>query len=103
MSLPKTAYFSPADPGEKLVLTFDFTNGLNGVTLVSPTVKATVDAGTDPNPNAILGSPAIVGATVLVPVSGMVLGVDYHITVTCTTTNNNLTLAVAGILPVRNA
>lgn len=103
MTLPKTAYFSPADPGEKLVLTFDFTNGLNGVTLVSPTVKVVVDAGTDPNPTAILGSPAIVGSTVLLPVANMMLGVDYHITVTCTTTNPNLKLAVAGILPVRAA
>lgn len=89
-------------PTEELVLTFEFAPGLSvGETLDTPTVAVEVDVGTDVNAAAIVQSSQVVGTDVLVNVAGMVINTDYHITVTCTTSNPLKTLAVAGILPVR--
>lgn len=97
-----TDRFSTIGPTEKTVLHFEFAAGLSGgETLQTPTVACTVDYGTHANPESILGSATVSGTQVLVPVSSLVNDVDYHITVTCTTSNTTKTLSVAGILPVR--
>lgn len=99
-----TKRFSNVDPGEKLVLTFQFAKGLaTGETLVAPTVSVTVDYGTDATPSAIIVGSQVSGTDVLVSVAGQKVDVDYHIKVLCTTSNANKKLAVAGVLPCRTA
>ena len=99
-----TYSFVSADPTEKLVLTFDYTDGLDvGEVLVTPTATVTLLYGVDATPQAIAGSPVVSGKTVLLPVSGLSNNVDYHIRMTCTTSSPDKKLTVAGILPVRNA
>jgi hypothetical protein len=97
-----TTRFSVVDPAEVIVLTFDFSAGLNtGETLVAPTVSVSVDYGTDPAASAIVKASQISGQTVLVQVSGMLDGVDYHLHCLCTTSNAAKTLMDAGVLPCR--
>jgi len=100
-----TSRFLPLAPTEARVLTFDFTQDMaTGETLTgSPTAAVSVDFGTDASPQAIVKQVTISGLTVLVAVSGMQNNVDYHITVTCPTSNALKTLTMAGILPVRSA
>ncbi|MDE2101733.1 MAG: hypothetical protein KGL39_31090 [Patescibacteria group bacterium] len=101
-------YFDPKDPGESLVLTYDFTLGIpSGKTLSgTPTVAITVRAGTDANASAVLaGGNSLNSAStqVYVPVAGGVNGVDYEIKVTIATTDTHTTLVLSGVLPVRAA
>lgn len=99
-----TERFSPIAPTEEKVLTFPFARELaEGETLSDPTVAVTVDRGTDATPSAIIQSAQSVGTDVLVAVHNPVQDVDYHIAVTCETSNPYNTPTVAGILPCRRA
>lgn len=100
-----TTRFSDCAPGEELILTFDFANGLDGAETLTvvDSVTVAVDYGADPDAAALVQSSAISGETVLVSVADMVANTDYRITVLCTTSNAAKTLAVAGILPCRRA
>lgn len=97
----------PKDPSEKVNVVFDFTDALAGDTISgSPTVTATVDAGTDATPSAILnGAAGVVGATVVQSVQDGVVGVDYRIEAQIDTTGSSPArrLVLAAILPVRDA
>lgn len=99
-------FFDEKDPGEVLVLTFDFTKDLGGETIVAPpAVAVTVHAGGDGTPAAILDGAAQLDATskkVLQSVQGGVAAVDYRLQVTVDT-NGGRTLVMAMILPVRPA
>jgi hypothetical protein len=97
-----TAKFDPIDKREGNVLTFKFDLGLFGAeTLVLSSATVVVDRGEDPTATSILGVPQISGKSVLLPVTNLKDNVDYHITVTCTTSNPDKTLVAAGVLPVR--
>lgn len=93
-------------PGEKVVLTFDFTNALNaGETLNgSATVSVSVRTGNDTNPAAILnGAPSAdqTGKLLLVPVQGGNDSTDYLITVIAQTSNSFKAPGISGLLSVR--
>ena len=97
----ETKRFSEVDGSEKVVLTYEFAQGLSvGETLLTPTAVV-VAYGPDSSPGAIVGAMSVSGTKVLVPISGQAEGVDYHITVTCTTSNATKTLALGAILPCR--
>jgi len=99
-----TKRFSEVDGSEEVVLTYDFTNGLAaGETLLTPAVEVVVTFGEDPQAASIVGTPQVDGPRVLVPISGQKEPMDYKITVICSTSNPNKTLALAGVLPVRAA
>jgi len=96
------------DPAEKVVLTFDFSGGLDtGETLTgsaSPTVA--MQLGTDPTPASVLNGSAAFDASrkkVLVPVQGGLPDCDYAIKVVVPTSNAQKTLALVAILPIRAA
>lgn len=93
------------DPAEAIYLGFDYAADLEtGETISgSPTVSASLVAGTDPTPSALLsGSPIVVGATVLQRVVGGVAGASY--TLRCqVSTSASRTLVLAATLPVRTA
>lgn len=98
--------FDIVGPSEEIPLTFEFAPGLvDPETLTGdPVVVVEVDFGTDANAqNIVAGAQVMDDDTVIVAVRGMVVDVDYHITVTCTTSNLDKTLTVAGVLPVRRA
>lgn len=90
---------------EKLVLTFDFTNGLaagetlNGVM----TVTVSVARGKDAAPNAILNGACQLDATskkVLQEVQGGIKGTEYLIKAVAPTSNPKKVLVMAAVLPV---
>ncbi len=95
--------FSPKDPGETIVLGFNFGPDLNmGETLTgSPTLSIGQYSGVpDPSmPSMLVGSGQISGNLVL---QATVLGVggnEYYTTATCSTSAGRI-LAIGGILPV---
>ena len=99
--------FDMKNPSESFSLTFDLSAGLStGETLSgNPTSTISVLSGVDANASTVLvGSPTLnSGSTqVLVAVTGGLDGVDYEIKAVSATTNVNKTLALVGILPVRN-
>lgn len=66
------------DPGESVVIDFDFSSELSGVD--SATVAVSVYTGTDPAPAAVLEGPLqILGKSVLQRVGGGVSGVSYKL------------------------
>jgi hypothetical protein len=90
---------------EKLVLTFDFTNGLaagetlNGVM----TVSVSVVRGKDSAPNAILNGACQLDVTskmVLQEVQGGIRGCEYLVKVAAPTSNPKKVLVMAAVLPV---
>ena len=90
---------------EKLVLPFDFADGLAiGETIIAPiTVNVTLARGKDATPNAMLNGAATIDATskiVLQPVQGGVVGAEYLFEVVATTNNTKKVLAIKAILPV---
>lgn len=96
-------YFDQKDPGESVVLTYDFTLGIPaGKTLTgSPTVEISVRSGADANPTAVLaGGNSIASPLVYVPVTGGLDAVQYDVKVTVSTTDPHTTLVLAGVLPV---
>jgi hypothetical protein len=100
MSTPR---FSITDPTEKVVLTFDFTNGLaTGETLTGATAVPSVTAGTDPTPQARITTVQVQGNLVLLAFANGLAGTDYHLLVTATTSNSNKVLSIAQTLPIRN-
>jgi hypothetical protein len=93
-------------PDEKLILTFDFTNGLAAGELLSgvPTVAIAVASGVDPSPASMANGSASIDGTglkVLVPVQAGLDTVDYLFTVDCPTTNPLKLLTLPAILSVR--
>ena len=99
--------FDDKNPSESFSLTFDMSAGLSGAETLTgtPTASISVLSGTDASPSSVLvGSPTLAGANlqVLVSVTGGLNAVDYEIKVVSATTNASKTLALVGILPVRN-
>ena len=97
--------FNVKDPSESVLLTFNFGPDLPSGTILfgTPAVSVSVIQGTDPSPAAILNGVAGFDSTttqVVVPVTGGVSGTFYEVAVTCATNNGNLTLTLAGVLPV---
>lgn len=99
--------FDTKDPGEEVILTYDFTAGLAvGETLIgtaSTVVKLAL--GNDPTPAAILnGAPSFdaLNQKVFVPVQGGLDGVDYDVVITVQTSNPKKEFVLGWILPVRN-
>ena len=94
--------FSPKDPGETIVLGFNFAPGLNsGETLTgSPTLSISLYSGVpDPSmPSMIVGGGQISSALVLQTITLGMSGNNYAVTATCPT-NSGRILAVGGILP----
>jgi hypothetical protein len=114
--------FSTKDPGESVILTFDFTNGLGVGELLSGVITATtvdVVVGEDLAPSTIIFSPASVNTLPLpqntgVPIAtskavqlgvgGGVLGAVYNITVFAqTTSSTSQVLACSGELKIQKA
>ena len=94
-------------PGEKVILTFDFTSRLTtGESLTGvPAVGVTVRTGVDANPSTLLnGAPAIdvTGKLALVPVQSGVDATDYLITVLVPTSNPLKQPGMIGVLLVRS-
>lgn len=95
--------FSNAYVGEKLILTFDYTDELAvGESLAgTPTVDVKVTLGTDATPTAVLnGTPTIVGSAVLLPIDPATADVEYRFKMLTQTTNANKLLACVGKLYV---
>jgi hypothetical protein len=94
--------FSPKDPGETIVLGFNFAPDLNaGETLTgSPTISLGQYSGTpDPSmPSMIVGAAQTSGSLVLQTVTMGMSGNNYSVTGTCPTSAGRI-LAVGGILP----
>lgn len=100
-------YFTPWIPGEKNVLSFNLSAGLPaGVTLTgTPAVTASTYIGTDTNPSAILNGSASLDSTstiVLVPAAVVNDQNQYLISVICGTTNPDIVLGLAAVLPVNS-
>ena len=99
MSIQK---FSPKDPSETILISFDFINLLTDATetLVSNTWTAIVEKGIDPNPSAILTGIPFIGYNYTTGfVTGGLDGVTYNITVIVTTTKGQ-TLKLSGNIKV---
>jgi len=99
--------FNVKDPAESVLLTFNMAPDLaTGETLVgAPSVNITVVQGTDASPAGMLTGVAGFDSTktqVVVPVSGGLSNVFYEVQVTCSTSNFQKKLTLAGILPVRS-
>lgn len=103
MSIQRFAFEKIAS--EKLVLPFDFSDGLvTGETIIAPiTVNVKVVRGKDINPNAMLNGAITIDATnkfAFVPVQAGVAGVEYLFEVVAPTNNPKKVLAIKAILPV---
>ena len=94
------------DPGESVPLPFDFAKDLSaGETLTgTPTISITLYSGAaDPNMSAMLsGMPQISGTEVLQMVTAGVLGNQYDIKATCSTSTGRV-LVLGAILPIVDA
>ncbi|MDE2442406.1 MAG: hypothetical protein KGP14_15420, partial [Betaproteobacteria bacterium] len=93
-------------PGEKVVLTFDFTSALNPTETLTGTaqVSVTVRSGNDTNPLGLLNGSASAdqtGKLLLVPVQGGNDSTDYVITAIAQTTNAFKSPGLSGVLSVR--
>lgn len=88
-------------PGATVSVVFDFISFLpSGVTLSAPVVQATVWAGVDGAPAAIIsGSAAVSGSQVTQLITGGVAGVLYKLTAQATASNGQ-TLIMYGYLAV---
>jgi len=99
-------YFDEILAFEANVCTFDMSAGLINGNLLSgiPTVKGiSVWSGVDPNPLAIQNGAATLDVTktlILVPVKGMLAGVQYLIEVSSATNIPTITLGKQAVLPV---
>jgi len=74
-----TLSFSNKRTGETITLSWEFVNDLvSGETITDATLTATVESGTDPNPeNIVSGTPTVSGSVVAHDVTGGVEGVKY--------------------------
>ena len=80
--------FSPTNPDESELFTFDFVNDLRPGDSIDGTPEWAVlaVAGVDPNASNIpIGSPTVFGTTVTQRMAGWVSGVTYAISATVTT------------------
>ncbi len=98
--------FDIKDPTESVALTFNFLPDLaTGEHLTGvPSVSVSVLTGSDNNPTATLngqGGFDALSQQVVQPVTGGVDGCEYEYVVVATTSNPNKTLALRGVLPVR--
>jgi hypothetical protein len=102
----KPTFFPEKDPEEILTLTFDFSADLAGETINgAPVVSVAAYSGTDAAPGDVLNGAAQLDGTstkVLQSVKAGLADVDYRVKVKVTTAGGR-TLAMARILPVRNA
>jgi hypothetical protein len=94
-------------PGEKRVLTFDFSSDLAVAETLSgtPTITVSCILGSDTNPSALLNGSSSLDITnklVLVPVQPSVVDCDYTIKVVITTSDALKVLALIGVLKIRN-
>lgn len=99
--------FDIKDPAEKVVLTFDFSDGLAvGETLTgTPTVTVAMALGSDATPAALLnGAAALDGSEkmVLVPVQAGIDRCEYLIKVVVATSNAQKILTLKAVLPVNS-
>ena len=98
--------FSKKDPSETITLTFDYSNDLIiGETLTgTPTVSIALYYGvSDPGISAMLsGSPIIFGSYVLQSCTAGLIGYQYNIKATCSTSTGRV-LSIGGILPIVDA
>jgi hypothetical protein len=92
--------FSPKDPQETVLYTFDFRNLMQGSeTLQSSVWSIAVVSGTDLNPNAMLTTPILTQTTSAMLITGGISAVTYQITVTANTSNGQV-LKMTGQLEV---
>ena len=98
-------FFSVLAPTEEMVLTFEFGESLSDVETLTGVISTvvTVELGTVVNPNEIIDIVEINGNNVHIAVKNLTDNVNYRIAVTCSTSNLDKVLTVAGILPVRSA
>lgn len=93
--------FSPKDPGETEVFTFDFVNWLNGDSITgTPTMTCAVKTGTDPDAADMISGGAIIqGTKISQLIRDGLDGNEYEITCTFST-DGGQTLKGAALLPV---
>ena len=95
------AVFSPKDPSEIVIVTFDFAELTAAV--LTPTVSATWKRGSEDLAPALLsGNASISGAKVLQKVQGGVAGADYLLRCQVDTADAQR-YVLTGTLPVRTA
>lgn len=97
--------FPDKAPAEIVFLGFDFAADLDTGETISgtPTITASLVAGTDPTPSAIIsGIPSVVGALVVQRVGGGIAGASYRLTCQITLDSSRV-LVLAATLPVRTA
>lgn len=94
--------FPMIDPAEKIVISLDFSKRLaSGETVTDATLAITVTAGMDASASSRFGAPQIVTPKVLIPVSGCLDGVDYHLRVIAETSNPDNQPVFGRTLPCR--
>ncbi|HND12311.1 MAG TPA: hypothetical protein PLY80_17850 [Pseudomonadota bacterium] len=93
------------DPAERLVASFDYRDALDaGETIASALVTATLLAGSDADPSALLdGLPTISGGLVLQPFHGGLDSASYTLRCQATLSPSSRVLVLAATLPVRTA
>lgn len=102
------SYFSDTlAPGEKRVLTFDFTADLDGSEVLTgtPTETISVVLGTDASPTSIKNGAVSFDTTnkmILFPMQAIIANNDYNITMVVSTTNATKILSLSGIIRVRS-
>lgn len=95
-----TIRWEDKDPGDVIVVEFDFTKDLGAEALTNPDVAITVAVGADPAAAAMLvGAAQVVGGRVLQRVQSGVDGADYAFQ--CTADIGADRLTIEAILPVR--
>lgn len=98
-----TKIASTKDPQELIPITFDFTPYLGAATINSQSVTASTWQGTDATPSAVLsGSPTQASGVVTQKMTAGTSGVDYKLSCKATLSDNRV-LALAIIVPVRDA
>lgn len=96
-----TIRWEDKDPGDIIVVEFDFTKDLGALTAVTaPQVSIAVAVGADPSASAMLvGQPQMIGGQVLQRIQAGVSGCDYALQ--CTASIGQDRLTIEAILPVR--
>lgn len=84
--------FSPKDPGETVLCTFDYTQSLGvGENILSAIISVLLRVGADDDPSAMIdGSVIISTPRVGQLITGGILGNVYHITCTATTSGDQV-------------
>ena len=96
--------FPAIDPDEKVVLTFQFAEGLEpGEAIVSAALAVSLTNGADAASADHFGDPQISGTDARVPVVGCLAGVNYHLRVIAQTSNPEKALVIGWTLPCQMA